>query len=247
MPLCRCSALYQSTKPVTQARACSRVSKGLCGYLVWYLDRAPNSRDHWRNGRRPPGRVEHGAMTLEMAERGEHRRPAHGPAVVGVQDQTVRVDALRGTRRAHERGRRIHRLLLVDLETDDAAAPDIHHEVEVEEAPPDRAEEIRDVPAPHLVGGSGNVLFDLTHRARLAPAPVGVLPFGSEDPVDRRFRRHVAPFVGEAWNDLFRRQIAAAGRVDDLVGNIRALRRGREHLRDVFRPRARRLPTSARR
>jgi hypothetical protein len=93
----------------------------------------------------------------------------------------------------------------VDLEADDAAAPHILDEVKIEEATADRAEEIRDVPAPHLVCPRRDVRVDAADGARLCATTMGALAFGAEDSVDRRLRSDVAPVVGESWNDLFRR------------------------------------------
>lgn len=203
------------------------VSKGLCGYSGRYF--SVRKSDSMKGlSSLTLGRLKDATMP-SWRRRREHRRALHRAAVIGVQHETAWVNALRRARRAHECGRRLHRLFFVHLEADDAAAPDVLDEVEIEEATADRAEEVRDVPAPHLVRCRRDVLVDGADRARLRATAVGVLPFVAKDAVDRRLRSDVTPGVREARNDLFRRQIAIVRRVHDLE-HLRALR-GREGVR----------------
>ena len=112
------------------------VSKGLCGYSGRYF--SVRKSDSMKGlSSLTLGRLKDGTMP-RCCERREHRRALHRSAVVGVEHEAVGVDALGRARRAHERRRRDSiALLRVDLEADDAAAPDVLDEVEVEEASAD--------------------------------------------------------------------------------------------------------------
>ncbi len=84
-------------------------------------------------------------------------------------------------------------------------------------------------------GRRGLVLVDAPDRARLRATPVGELSFGPQHAVDRRLRCAVVPRVGEARNDLFRRQIAVLRRVHDRE-HVRAFGRRQRVGRTRSRP-----------
>ena len=92
----------------------------------------------------------------QLLQRRQHRGPLHRAAVVRVQRQLIWADVLAKAGFADQRRGVFCRLLPMHLPAHDQPAEHVQHPVQAHELPLDRAGQIRDVPAPHLVGPVGH-------------------------------------------------------------------------------------------
>lgn len=142
----------------------------------------------------------------------DHRRAAHRVAVVGVDDQAARIELLGVADAAEQGSSEVSALPLLDRPPDDATAPHVHHQVEVQIPTADQGRQPRDVPAPYLVGAAGGVERARAGRRsaldRLRPSAQRVPLL---DPIARRLRGQVQTLVGELGHELLGRKVAVPG------------------------------------
>lgn len=101
-------------------------------------------------------------------------------------------------------GRPLRTLFIVHRPGNDLAAVDIDDEVQVIEHAAHRSTQVGDIPAPYLVRPArhpGHRLVAPRQRTALA---VGELTFGPQQPVQGRFRSHVAARIGQQRHHLMR-------------------------------------------
>jgi hypothetical protein len=96
-----------------------------------------------------------GGRDAELLQLGQERGALHGSAVVRVQPEDIITPRIGSTNSFDERRGEVPRFDVVDRPADDAAAPDIDDQVQVEVDPADAAAQVRDVPRVDLVGSGG--------------------------------------------------------------------------------------------
>ena len=139
--------MYQSTKRVTQRVADVRSANGSRGY-AGVCFRVRNSAyglssETW-------GRLNEG-ITPSHCKVEIIGVAAHRLAIVGVQYQAERVDVAFCASSANERSSDVRRFAFGDLPANDATAPDVHDQVEVQVRSTQGSGQPGDVPTPYLV------------------------------------------------------------------------------------------------
>jgi hypothetical protein len=115
-------------------------------------------------------------MAAELLERLQQRFTLHGTAVIGVQHQRLIDTALSQHSPAPHLSGVLGGFTHVNLPADDFSAIEIDDQVEIEKQPLDWSGQPRDIPGPHLVGGSCHQPWRFRSRPpRPAAAPVVVL------------------------------------------------------------------------
>lgn len=122
----------------------------------------------------------------EFVERVQHGGAFHGASVVGVQDERLifHVQSLGQHSLTDKVAGMFSGLLLPDLPAHDVAAEDVDDQVEIVIQPLDGTGEVRDVPGPDLVRGSGDKAGDSPFAGLLASATVIDLGCFMHDPVE---------------------------------------------------------------
>ena len=119
-----------------------------------------------------------GLGDLQIDQQGGHRFAAHAGAAIGVQGERARSDVMFGNRIGDQLFGKLGGFTQRDHPAHDVAAEDIEDHVQVIAAPFDRAFELRDVPAPDLVGLHRQQLRFGVGRMDTLIAPLARLAFG---------------------------------------------------------------------
>src|SRR5919106_131388 len=158
-----------------------------------------------------------GGGNPQPIERLQQRFALHGTAVIGVQHRRLIDAALSQHSPAHHLSGVLGGFARVNLPADDFSAIEIDDQVEIEKQPLDWSGQPRDIPGPHLVGGSCHQPW------RTAAAPVVVLVRLPQKAVETRLRGPILALIGQSGDDLPRRQARISGCVAE-----------RQHLRPLL-------------
>ncbi len=141
-------------------------------------------------------------------ERADHRRALHWAAVVRVQHEPLGIERAVVTDLREQCGRVGLGLCGMHGPAHDAAAPDIHHEIQVSERAAHGTRKIRDIPAPHLIRRGGDVRRSWARHGRGGAAAMREQLRLAQHAIHGRCGREVLSGIREAWHDLMRRQVA---------------------------------------
>jgi len=131
-----------------------------------------------------------------------------------MQRQRVRRDVVLGHRLGDQLLGQSGGFLRGDHPADGIAAEDVEDHIQVEAGPFGRAFELRDVPAPDLVGRGGQEFRLGVDRVDALPSPLGRLAVRLQCAVQRAHRADVAPLVQQGGIDEIRRAVGEAFAVE---------------------------------
>src|SRR5882757_9988650 len=151
----------------------------------------------------------------EVGQQERHGLRRHRRAAVSVKRELAGLDSLARAGLAYKLLREGRALVVRDHPAHDVAAENVEDHVQVEVRPLRRTEQLRDVPAPHLVRAGGQQLGLLVLGVSELIAPLTDFAILVEDAVHRPERAEVLPLVEQLGVDLSRSQIYEARLMHD--------------------------------